>query len=156
MSNGYAATSRLQNSDYVTDPRVPDPENLPEPLGWNLLVRPYPISEKTKSGLFLTSEDRDYLTMITNIGRVVSVGPCCWNKEEHGGPWAQVGDFITYPKHTGAYRKFKGVSFVILGDDQIVERLPDPLVFGEGSQSYMNIDIPEEDLKKYNTIYKEA
>jgi hypothetical protein len=65
----------------------------------------------------------------------------------------KIGDFVSFPKHTGAFRKFKGVSFVILGDDQIIERLPDPLVFGEDNESYMNIDIPKEDLEKYNTIY---
>lgn len=151
----YQAPSRLNSNDYITDPRVEDPENLPEPLGWNLLVRPYPINNQTRGGIFLNDSEIDYMNTVTNIGRVVLVGSCCWNKSEHGGePWVEVGDFVSYPKHVGSLRKFKGVSYILLGDDEIVERLTDPLIFGEGpGTGYMQIDIPQEDLEKYNTIY---
>jgi hypothetical protein len=39
----------------------------------------------------------------------------------------------------------------MLVDDDIMEILPDPLVFAE--EDSHNINIPEEDLKKYNSIY---
>lgn len=153
--SSYQVSGSLQNNDFITDPEVPCPENLPEPLGWNLLVRPYPIETQTKGGIILSSDEVNYMNTVTNIGRVIKIGPCCWNKPEHGEPWVEEGDFVSYPKHVGSYRKFKGVSYVLLGDDEIVEKLPDPLVFDNDAQSsYLRINIPKEHLEKYNTIYK--
>ena len=97
------------------------------------------------------------MNFTTNIGRVVAVGQSCWNRSQHMTSegefkaWARVGDFVAYPRHKGAIRKFKGVSFVILNDDDIMESLPDPLVFSD--EQYYDLDIPQEDLEKYNTVY---
>ncbi len=156
MSQGFQAGGRLDNAEWVTDPLVNDPENLPVPLGWTILVRPYPVQEKTQGGIILSTDDRNMMANITNIGRVVSIGKCAWNRPNHRDPqgkqfnWVEVGDFVAYPKHVGAKRKFKGVSFVVLNDDEITDFLPDPQVFNE---SGVKLDIPEEHLIKYNTIY---
>lgn len=156
--SAYQGAGKLSQNSFITDPTVPDPENLPQPLGWTILVRPYPVKETTKGGIIMSSGEVDYINNTSNIGRVVAVGPCCWSqpqhRDKHGNKfdWVKVGDFISYPKHTGGKRKFKGVSFILLNDDEITDFLPDPLVFNEvGNQ----MDIPEEDLKKYNTIYNE-
>ena len=99
----------------------------------------------------------DFLNHVTNIGRVVAVGSACWNRPEHRdaegeyNPWAEIGDFVSFPKNVGARRKFKGVSYVLLVDDEIVERLPDPQVFDDG---FYTLNIPKEHMEKYNTIYK--
>lgn len=152
----YQAGGRLDNADWVTNPTVPDPENLPVPLGWTVLIRPYPITEKTRGGIILSSDDRNSLSNTTNIGRVVSIGRCCWNRSHHKDAsgnqfqWVQVGDFVAFPKHSGAKRKFKGVSYIVLNDDEITDFLPDPQVYDE--QSYQ-LDIPKEHLEMYNTIY---
>ena len=61
-----------------------------------------------------------------------------------------MGDFVAYPKHVGAKRKFKGVSYVVLNDDEITDFLPDPQVFNEDG---CKLNIPKEDLEMYNTIY---
>jgi len=152
----YHSAGKLSQNSFLTDPLVPDPENLPVPLGWSLLVRPYPVKETTKGGIIMSSSDIDYTNNTTNIGRVVAIGPCCWSQPQHRNihgekfNWVEVGDFVSYPKHTGGKRKFKGVSFIILNDDEITDFLPDPLVFNEvGNQ----MNIPEDDLKKYNTVY---
>lgn len=153
----YQTNSKLSRNEWITDPTENDPENLPEPLGWNLIVRPYPVKNTigTKSTLYIPDESIDYLNGLVNIGRVVKLGPCCYNKPEHliNGeqvPWVQPGDFISWPRNVGAKRKFKGISFILLSDDEVVERLTDPKVFNEGS---FEMDIPQEHLEKYNTIY---
>ena len=152
----YTAGGRIDSADWVTDPSVPDPENLPVPLGWTLLIRPYPIQEKTKGGIILTSDDRNLVANLTNIGRVVSIGKCCWNRAMHTdregkqSNWVEVGDFVSYPKHTGSKRKFKDVSYIILNYDEITDFLPDPQVYND---SGMKLNIPQEHLEKYNTIY---
>ncbi len=160
LENAYQSKNKLSNNAWITDPRVPNPDNLPEPLGWHLLIRPYPVKEGeriTKSGLVVSGSEIDFLNYVTNIGRVVAIGPCCYNRQEHkvGGEkqaWVQVGDFVSFPKNVGSKRKFKGVSFIILADDEVVERLPDPQVFND---AYYQIDVPEEHMKLYNTYKKE-
>ncbi len=157
LENAYESKGKLSNNGWISDPRTPDPENLPEPLGWHILVRPYPVAPSSHSTLITSSSDIDFMNYVTNIGRVVSIGPCCYNRAEHlvdgkKQAWVQVGDFISFPKNVGAKRKFKGVSFMILADDEIVERLPDPQVF---DNSYYKIDVPEEHMLKYNTYKKE-
>ena len=153
----YQKANNIQDNDFITDPRIPDPMNLPIPLGWNIMVRPYPIQGVTKGGIILSSNDAEYMRNATNIARVVAVGSCSWNRSQHKSrdgtnePWVEVGDFISYPRFKGALRNFKGVTFAILSDDDIVERLVDPVVFAEDDIYYL--DIPDEDLKKYNTIY---
>ncbi len=155
MSTGYQETNRISKNGWITDPEVPDPDNLPEPLGWTLLVRPYPISQKKESAIIFTDDTMDSINHSSNIGRVVAVGPCCWTRPEHRTKdgeqkdWVEIGDFISFPRNVGAKRNFKGVSYVLLVDDEVVERLPDPQVMNEDT---FTLDIPESHLKKYNTI----
>lgn len=152
----YQAGGRLNNEGWITDPSVPDPDNLPVPLGWTLIVRPYPISEKTRGGIILSADDRNLTANVTNIGRVVSLGKCVWNRPHHRDAegnqfkWVEIGDFVAYPKHVGSKRKFKGVSFIVLNDDEITDFLPDPQVFDETG---MSLEIPKEHLEKYNTVH---
>lgn len=160
MSGFYAEPNKAHKNGWITDPNTPDPDNLPQPLGWNILIRPYPItSDRQVSSLIIPDDHIDFLNHITCIGRVVSVGPSSWNRPEHRNKegqqqdWVQVGDFVTYSKNVGARRNFKGVSFVLLTDDDILERLPDPQVF-DGDRYKVN--IPEDHLKRYNTIHKET
>lgn len=160
MSGFYAEPNRLSKNGWITDPSIEDPENLPVPCGWNVLIRPYPITQDEDFSSILMPEDHiDFLNYVTCIGRVVAVGPCCWNRPEHRNkegqhqPWAQVGDFITYAKNVGARRNFKGVSYVLLTDDDILEVLPDPQVL-EGDR--FKVNIPAEHLKRYNTVHKET
>jgi len=158
FDNTYEAKNKLSSNGWITDPRVSDPEHLPEPLGWHILIRPYPVVTSAKTTLIIPGSEVDFLNYITNIGRVVSIGPACWNRSEHKfdghrHPWVKVGDFVSFPKNVGAKRKFKGVSFVILQDDEIVERLSDPQVFND---SFYQLDVPEEHMLKYNTYKKET
>lgn len=158
LLNSYQSSSKLSDNSWITDPTVEDPDNLPEPLGWCILVRPYPVdTNKKRTSLIVSSDELNFLNHVTNIGRIVAIGRSCWNKPEHRNAegeryaWAKVGDFVSYPKNTGARRKFKGVSYVLLTDDEIVERLPDPQVFDDG---FYALNIPEDHLTKYNTIHK--
>ena len=161
FDNAYESKTKLTSNSWITDPNVPDPEHLPVPLGWHILIRPYPVAESerlTASGLIVGGGEIDFLNYLTNIGRVVAIGPACWNRAEHKvngerHEWVKVGDFVSFPKNVGAKRKFKNVSFVILQDDEIVERLPDPRVFND---SFYQINVPEEHMLKYNTYKKDA
>lgn len=157
MSDVYLQGSKLDMNKGITPAEVPDPPNLPQPLGWTVLVRPYGVKvNEEKTSLILPDETIDYMSYLTNVGRVVAIGPCCWTRPEHRDQdgnrfdWVQVGDFVSYAKNSGAKRKFKGVSYTLLVDDEIVEKLPDPQMFDDDTYK---IDIPQEHLEKYNSIY---
>ena len=104
----------------------------------------------------MPDSDVDYMSYITNVGRVVAIGPCCWTRPEHKDKegqqfdWVKVGDFVSYPKNGGSRRKYKGVSFVLLCDDEVNEKLQDPQTFDD---DFYTLDVPQEHLEKYNTIY---
>jgi co-chaperonin GroES (HSP10) len=160
LLNSYQSNNRIDSVAWITDPTIPDPENLPVPLGWCVLIRPYPVSQnQERTKILLATTELDFMNHVTNIGRVVAVGPCAWNRPEHRmkdgtqKDWVQVGDFVSYPKNVGSRRKYKGVSYVLLVDDEINEQLPDPQVFNEG---FFKINIPQEHLEKYNTVYKKG
>lgn len=150
----YMSPGRLTKHSIITDPRIPDPENLPEPLGWNLLLRPYPIIARTRGGIILNENSVDFMNNMLNVARVVKIGPCCWTQPQHRidgvqKPWVKVGDFVSYPFHVGATRKFKGVTYKLVGDDEIVEYLPDPQVF-ENDYYILDLGTDEELAKMYN------
>lgn len=154
----YARSRQTDANGFITSPSIKDPKNLPVPLGWNILIRPYPV--ESTSALIIPEDEVNFMNFQMNIGRVVAIGPCCWNRPHHKDAdgnkfnWAEVGDFVAYPKNVGKLRKFKGVSFIILGDDEIVEYLPDPMVLEE--DGLWKLSIPQKDLEKYNTIYKKT
>lgn len=164
-NNAYnPGSNKMAKKSWITDPRVEDPKDLPEPLGWAMLIRPYPIdTNKEVSSLIIPDTEFDYLNYVSNIGRVVAMGPCCYTRSEHRvkdadgnlicKDWVKVGDFVTYPKNVGSRRNYKGVSYIVIVDDEITERLPDPQVFTE---SFYKVDIPQEHLEKYNTIYNKG
>lgn len=152
----YAPPGKLSKNDWITDPRIPDPDNLPVPLGYNLLVRPYPIVQNTDNSVFtLPDVEIDHMNHVTNIARVVAIGACAWNNRQYYNRsgeqfnWVDVGDFIAFPKNIGGKRTFKGVSYIMLTDDEVNEFLPDPQVFDD---AFFKVDIPEDHLVKYNTI----
>lgn len=155
FDNAYAASSQLSNNSWITDPRVPDPDYLPQPLGWTMLIRPYPIIPSEQSTIIRSANEIEFMNHTTQIGRVVAVGSACWKGDRYGGSdWVKEGDFVTIPKHVGARRKYKGVSYLLVVDDEILERLPNPQVMID--DGYYKIDVPEEHMKKFNTFMKEV
>lgn len=151
----YNPVGRLTQNDWITPASTPDPDNLPVPLGWVLLIRPYPVIQNEEKSKIILDKSLDIASVQTNIGRVVAMGPCCFSRADQRDidgnqfNWVEVGDFISYPKNVGSRRKFKGVSYVLLMDDEVVEKLPDPQVFDD---SFIKLDIPEDHMVKYNTI----
>lgn len=154
LQGGYQTPTRLDRNAWISPPDIEDPENIPEPLGWSVLIRPYPVKTETK--IIIGGSDIDYMNYTSNVGRVVKIGPCCWNRHEHKDRdgkqfnWVNVGDFVSWPRHAGDKIKFKGVSYIIVNDEEVVQRLSDPQIF---DNDYYSLDIPEEHLFKYNTIY---
>lgn len=159
-TNSYQSSQKLSKNAWISDPRVDDPVNLPIPMGWSVLIRPYPVKYKSKSDLVMPDSEVDFMNYTTNIGRVVAIGRSAFTRPEHRDKdgnyyqWFKVGDFVSWPKNVGARRNYKDVSFVLVVDDDVNEVLIDPQVFDDTESGYQ-LDIPEEHYTKYN-ITKEV
>jgi co-chaperonin GroES (HSP10) len=136
------------DKSWVTDIETPDPEVLPTMFGYNLLVRP--IEPDAQVGnIYLPDQFREDVHYLTNIGRVMAMGSQCYidadakGKNPHGRyghKWCEVGDYVVWGRHRGQKIKVRGVSCVILADDEIVMGLEDPkdlsVMYNVGSKRY--------------------
>lgn len=115
--------------DWYTDENKPDPQNLPIPCGWRILIRPDSPTTKTAGGILIPIEKVERDRLVTNTGRVLLIGPLAWNKPEMARAiaptpfpeaWCKVGDTVLFGKYAGVKVEAGGVRLVILNDDEII------------------------------------
>jgi co-chaperonin GroES (HSP10) len=119
----------IKNDLWITDPEEqPDPSPLPDLPGYHVLVRPISVKSKTKGGVFIPDSTRDDMSYLTTVGQVLALGDLAYHEKEKfpSGAWCTVGDYVCYGKHTGTKMFYKGVRLILLFDDQIIMRVPDP------------------------------
>lgn len=117
------------NDAHITDDEIPDPDFTDLKVhGWHLAIRPVPIRSVTKGGIILADQTQDDIRWLTNVGRVVKVGPLCYDKKETYGeePWCKEGDFVVIPKFTGAKFNYRGVRLTLIKDKDILMTINDP------------------------------
>jgi co-chaperonin GroES (HSP10) len=91
------------------------------PTGWTLLLRLLTDPEKTKGGLLLPPKAREEALYTNFVGLVVNISPWAYSDEryETTGPWCKIGDWVTFPRHSG-YRMFVGnIPLWVLKEDAI-------------------------------------
>jgi co-chaperonin GroES (HSP10) len=119
---------------WITDNEVPDPENLPELASYMVLVRPIKVENKVGS-IELPDTFRDDVQFLTNVGRVVKLGPTAFIDPDAKGSnpygkfaykFADVDDYVVWGKHSGVKIKIRGISYVLLNDDQLLMKVEDP------------------------------
>lgn len=119
------------NTTWWTDPTIPDPDDLPEVRGWRILVRPIPNAPKTKGGIIIPDATIETMDLIRSVGQVKSMGRMAYGKPEMGGDWCQVGDYILYPRYSGAKFAYGGVKFLLINDDEVLAVIKDPARINE-------------------------
>ena len=90
---------------YKNEPKEPhakrlDPDNikdvvdqLPEPVGYRILVLPFTPKEKTKGGILFSQEQLDKARIATTCGYVLKMGDLAYkDKEKFNEPWCKIGD----------------------------------------------------------------
>lgn len=130
--------SRIEppNESWIATEDIPDPSPLPRPQTFHLLIRPVRINEdlKTKGGIILTDTTKSDVQYLMNVGRIVAAGPSAFVDTDalhsgHPNPYGKfgdkttvprVGDFVMWPKNTGTKIKIKGVTLVIIADDEVI------------------------------------
>lgn len=130
-------------SDWVTPEEIPDPSPIPQPTGWNILIRPVTIQNEIKlkqgGSILLPESFTEDVKYLTNVGQVKAIGPLAYTDPNtkpsdgkwhpHGrylAPWCKVGDYVTWGKHQGVRLLIKGVAFVLLQDELVLMVLDKP------------------------------
>jgi co-chaperonin GroES (HSP10) len=123
----------------ATDPNVPEattlPENaedkakqLPDPVGYHILVAIPEVEEKYDSGLIKADTTLHTEEVLSTVFFVVKMGPDCYKDEKRfpNGPWCKVGDFVLARPNSGTRLKIHGREFRLLNDDSIEAIVDDP------------------------------
>lgn len=78
-------------------------EDIPQPVGWRILVEPIRVEEKTTGGIVLPGQAIEAKEHLRYIGKVIAMGPLCYKHSKFEGcePWCAVGDWIAYGQYTG-------------------------------------------------------
>ena len=109
---------------------VPDDweKDLPQPLFWRVLVRPKIAREMSKGGIALASSVVDAEDTLNYLGQVIAMGALAYTHErlrgEHNRP--EVGDWVAYGRYSGQVTWFKGVRLLVVNDDEILLKVPNP------------------------------
>lgn len=100
-----------------------DLNELPDPVGYRMLVKPYEIEEVSKGGIVLVQESKEYAEHARNAAKVVKMGPDCYVGEKFRGPWCKVGDYVVYARHTGQRVDIKDgddiETYLFINDDDV-------------------------------------
>jgi co-chaperonin GroES (HSP10) len=87
-----------------------DPDNikemvsqLPEPVGYRILVLPFTPKEKTKGGILFSQEQLDKARIATTCGYVLKMGDLAYkDKEKFNKPWCKIGDWVMFARYAGS------------------------------------------------------
>lgn len=125
-----ALQKSIKNDQWISgdEKEVYDPSPLPIIPGYNILIRPVSIKEKTKGGIILPDSTVDDMAYLTTVGKVLAIGELAYKDEDKftTGPWCKLGDYVCYGKHAGVKMVYKGIKLILLYDDQIMLKVENP------------------------------
>jgi len=103
-------------------------KQLPEPVGYHILVALPEAEEKFESGLYKSDETRRFEEVLATVFFVVKVGPDAYKDKDKfpTGPWCKEGDFVLARPNSGTRLKIHGREFRLLNDDTIEAVVDDP------------------------------
>lgn len=117
-------------NDQVTNIEKPDPFPLPTPSSWHIVVRQLRVAEQTKGGILLPDKTKDDIQYLTNVAKVLAVGPACFKNKEAFPPGTEqpfdVGSYVIYSRHKGTKFVYKGVILMVLNDTDVIMTVENP------------------------------
>lgn len=103
-------------------------KQLPEPVGYHILVALPEAEEKYDSGIIKADETRRFEEVLATVFFVVKVGPDAYKDKDKfpTGPWCKQGDFILARPNSGTRLKIHGREFRLINDDTVEAVVDDP------------------------------
>jgi co-chaperonin GroES (HSP10) len=103
-------------------------EEVPQVLGFRVLLIPVSHKEMTKGGILLPDEVRNKQMNHAQIFRVVGMGPSAYKDEARfpDGPYCEIGDYVFIGRYAGTrITTMYCDDLRVLNDDEIMARVPD-------------------------------
>jgi co-chaperonin GroES (HSP10) len=104
------------------------PTQLPEPVGYQLLIALPESKETTDGGVYMpdSSKQREEAAGIT--GMVLAIGPDAYKDETRfpSGPYCKKGDWIVMQPYTGFRMVIHKTEFRLINDDCVRAIVDDP------------------------------
>tara|TARA_R100001530_G_scaffold124837_1_gene93155 strand:+ start:154 stop:531 length:378 start_codon:yes stop_codon:yes gene_type:complete len=110
---------------------IEEPSNksqLPEPMGWRILVAMPEADKKTDGGIIKAQQTLDQEEVANICGYVLKMGDDCYQDKKRfpSGPWCKKGDWIVFRAYSGTRLKLYGKEFRIINDDTVEAVVEDP------------------------------
>jgi len=103
-------------------------KQLPEPVGYHILVALPEAEEKYESGIIKSDETRRFEEVLATVFFVIKLGPDAYKDSVKfpTGPWCKEGDFILARPNSGTRLKIHGREFRLINDDTVEAVVADP------------------------------
>ena len=129
MSNIVSINSKASKAKF-------DGENLPsnqipDPVGYRILLAPISIEETTAGGIIIAREEQAIQKVERFVAKVIKMGNLCYNDDKfrlHPKtkpiPWCNIGDVVSIGQHTGSRlpcidENGKSFEFILINDDEV-------------------------------------
>ena len=101
---------------------------LPEPMGWRILVAMPEADKKTDGGIIKAQQTLDQEEVANICGYVLKMGDDCYQDKKRftNGPWCKKGDWIVFRAYSGTRLRLYGKEFRIINDDTVEAVVEDP------------------------------
>ena len=116
--------------EAINEPKVGSKtkSQLPEPVGYRILIAMPEVDEKTDGGIVKASSTiRD--EEVSNIcGYVLKLGPDAYVDKSRfpNGPYCKKGDWVVFRAYSGTRLKIYGKEFRLINDDTVEAVVEDP------------------------------
>ena len=103
-------------------------EKIPEPTGLRIDLFQLRLQGKTKGGILITDDTIQKTTILTNICKVLKIGPSAYKDKERfpDGPWCKKDDWVLITRYAGSRIKIDGGELRIINDDEVLAVVDDP------------------------------
>lgn len=109
-----------------TDPKIAS--QLPNPVGYKLLIALPNPEEKTEGGILKASQTLQAEEVGSIVGFVLAMGSDAYKSTERfpSGPYCKEGDWIMMRSYSGTRFKVHGKEFRLINDDSVEAVVEDP------------------------------
>lgn len=123
-----AVRGRGAETDFLNAEDVKIPKGMPKPCLWRVIVIPVRPRSKSRGGIELVDVTQDNQEHVTNLGKIVAIGPMAGKKEgwtKEAWPY-KVGDWVQYGTYAGQRFEYQGVKAIIMNDDELLTQCEGP------------------------------
>jgi len=108
--------------------KVKTASQLPEPIGYKILIALPEVDEKTEGGIIKAESTIRIEETASVTGFVLKMGPDCYKDYAKfpTGPWCSEGDWILMRAFSGTRINIHGKEFRLINDDTVEAVVNDP------------------------------